>query len=986
MNLGLLIATVGGFALGSSFLPSKPPTVDELIDELKWGSSVAIGNGGRDCQNFELAIADPACGAHTRTAPARANEILRSIGELIPQQSPERGARSRAIIDLWYAHDDSAAITRAIVSFRELAATGSATAESWNDLAAALLTNHSIQASPTALIEALAASNAALQINRTSLQALWNRAVALTWLGLRDQQGRAWTDYEHVAHHRVSVNLNSDPLYMSPKDAAESGMWADISRMYIWNELLPLWSAGVLLEDSSKVSQSIDAVRTIAERSSDHDSLDSPSALLAVLVAPRSLDATRELARGFNAIRDVRTATLNFDWDGVTRALNAAEHEPAFQNTFERWISYEHGNYLLNRSRYAEAEASFGEMRRQISTIAPAVARRVAWGSALLSVTGERQALAVEQLSQVEQECSAANEVDCAIAAAAMRASAERALGEIDASLATAVHAVQVSATAPLSSRRWTSINQLRSSAIASGFGRAARDFELELDSLAKRLGRVDLQLLAARQRTESLLLNGELETADSVLRGFHAVWSEKANPSQQAEYLPDLMWIRGESSRLRGEPTSFVILDSASRLAISAGNRARAIPILVSRARAALARGDTVWALSQMDDLLGEMRSRLLPSVSLVADTRLADLMHDVSMDAARALLRQGARRSALAVLSGQPFTKRPADAPLYKNDVVIAVREVGDSLVIWRTAGNTDATFISPMAVSRWRSLVSRRDRNALTEMFDGAVKPWRQTARADSVQRIALDVRGVAGGIPWTALQDRTNGRYFIEDFEPHFVAKSLDVLSDETRTMLRPPAVTIVDAVPRSGPRQLPGAADEVMTLRTLWGGQARVVSGEVGMREFDKSKRSDVIHFAGHAILDNARPERSALLIPVAGGDSLVSVATISKWRLDGVSLVVLAACDTRATAGTPMSGLESIAATLRSVGAANVVGAGWPVDDRATAELMRLFHTNLRKGMSFASALRNAQLQFVRSPDPTRNAPGVWAAFQLLGS
>jgi CHAT domain-containing protein len=65
-------------------------------------------------------------------------------------------------------------------------------------------------------------------------------------------------------------------------------------------------------------------------------------------------------------------------------------------------------------------------------------------------------------------------------------------------------------------------------------------------------------------------------------------------------------------------------------------------------------------------------------------------------------------------------------------------------------------------------------------------------------------------------------------------------------------------------------------------------------------------------------------------------------------------------------------------------GASSVVASLWEVDDRATAELMKLFYTNmLQHGMKTGEALRAAQNSIRQRPE--WRSPHYWAAFTLQG-
>ena len=65
-------------------------------------------------------------------------------------------------------------------------------------------------------------------------------------------------------------------------------------------------------------------------------------------------------------------------------------------------------------------------------------------------------------------------------------------------------------------------------------------------------------------------------------------------------------------------------------------------------------------------------------------------------------------------------------------------------------------------------------------------------------------------------------------------------------------------------------------------------------------------------------------------------------------------------------------------------GASSVVASLWEVDDRAMAELMKLFYSNmLQRGMKTGEALRAAQNSIRQRPE--WRSPHYWAAFTLQG-
>lgn len=147
-----------------------------------------------------------------------------------------------------------------------------------------------------------------------------------------------------------------------------------------------------------------------------------------------------------------------------------------------------------------------------------------------------------------------------------------------------------------------------------------------------------------------------------------------------------------------------------------------------------------------------------------------------------------------------------------------------------------------------------------------------------------------------------------------------------------------------------------------------------------------ARQAEILHFAGHAVFDEARPERSYLLIGELGGGAKLLAGEIAELRTSKLRLVVLSACRTlnaRASRVGPASGL---AYSFLQAGASGTVTSLWDVEDGGAAAFMASFHAYLVAGQAPAMALRAAQLDFLRSTDGSMRSPRVWAAFILTGS
>jgi CHAT domain-containing protein len=138
----------------------------------------------------------------------------------------------------------------------------------------------------------------------------------------------------------------------------------------------------------------------------------------------------------------------------------------------------------------------------------------------------------------------------------------------------------------------------------------------------------------------------------------------------------------------------------------------------------------------------------------------------------------------------------------------------------------------------------------------------------------------------------------------------------------------------------------------------------------------------VIHLALHGYADPEFPDRSALVFAPQSSpadDGLLQVREIRTLPLNS-ELVTLSACDT-GVGPVGEEGVANIVNAFIEAGAQSVVSTLWEVEDRPTAQLMIAFYRNLSRGESKAEALREAQLELLKSG----NAPYYWAGFELDG-
>jgi CHAT domain-containing protein len=144
----------------------------------------------------------------------------------------------------------------------------------------------------------------------------------------------------------------------------------------------------------------------------------------------------------------------------------------------------------------------------------------------------------------------------------------------------------------------------------------------------------------------------------------------------------------------------------------------------------------------------------------------------------------------------------------------------------------------------------------------------------------------------------------------------------------------------------------------------------------------------IIHFATHGLLNSQHPELSGVVLSLFDEegrpqDGFLRLHDIYNLKL-AADLVVLSACKTGLGKEIKGEGLVGLTRGFFYAGAPRVVASLWKVDDRATAELMKLFYQRmLRDGLRPAEALRKAQIDMLKQPRWA--APYYWAGFTLQG-
>ena len=232
---------------------------------------------------------------------------------------------------------------------------------------------------------------------------------------------------------------------------------------------------------------------------------------------------------------------------------------------------------------------------------------------------------------------------------------------------------------------------------------------------------------------------------------------------------------------------------------------------------------------------------------------------------------------RSSFSPVDGTPdWSSRPLRAP--QGQVALAFALVGDTLLAWTLWEGGLHLTIRPVrradlvrSVERVRSALELRSADAavlpaLESLYDELIRPLRpRLGRSGTPLVIVAD--GELAGLPMVALRDRDRGRYLVQDHPIRFATSLRDPMLKAVAAGDRLPVSLVADpAFDRAlfpDLQPLPGAAAEVEVIRrmhphgrVLDGARAHAAAVERAFRD------GGIAHFAGHAVFDDARPERS----------------------------------------------------------------------------------------------------------------------------
>jgi CHAT domain-containing protein len=302
----------------------------------------------------------------------------------------------------------------------------------------------------------------------------------------------------------------------------------------------------------------------------------------------------------------------------------------------------------------------------------------------------------------------------------------------------------------------------------------------------------------------------------------------------------------------------------------------------------------------------------------------------------------------------------------------------------------------------VKRFIDLCRRPDAADVTEestsLYEILIRPTELLLNSEKQLCIVAD--DVLSGLPFAALKSPRTHRYLVQDYvistapsATLFVrctdwAKQKSSASSERVLSVGDPEFDRskhnLNRLPYAG-REAKAIAELYPSRTILIGSQANEMAVSAAMTH------SEVINLATHYLTDPRSPMLSKLVLSndSASPHGIATDGELHGYELYGMKLpitklVVLSGCETLGDKFLNLEGAVGAARPFISAGVPLVVATFWPVDDKASSDLVLEFHRQRRTGGYSARALRESQLKMIRSGD-YRQAPFYWAGFSLIG-
>lgn len=360
-----------------------------------------------------------------------------------------------------------------------------------------------------------------------------------------------------------------------------------------------------------------------------------------------------------------------------------------------------------------------------------------------------------------------------------------------------------------------------------------------------------------------------------------------------------------------------------------------------------------------------------------------------------ARALL--DALASAQVVGAAAP-TLRAAAVQSTLGDADVLIEYVSSERRLLAVTVTRERIFVTPLPdagtaadlalrVNFFSALVRESDdeaaiRPAARKLYDDVLAPALAGVPA-TARTLIIAADGPLHRLPFDALGDTTP---VIERWDVVTLPSASALAGRTGRSAPTNAALVVAAPAETAGLVPLAAAPAEAAAIRRRLGGEIAQLSGAAATQARLEARdlgHFAVLHFASHAVMDETRPLRSALMLApdAANADGRWSAEEIYRTPISA-DLVVLSACSTAAGAQAAGEGVMSLARAFLYAGAGATVATLWDVPDAPGPVFADALYRELAGGRPVGAAVADARRELRRRGAP----PRAWAAYVLTGN
>ncbi|HEX6373091.1 MAG TPA: CHAT domain-containing protein [Longimicrobium sp.] len=986
---------------------------------------------------LSISPARPPAASAARAPSPRISRIAARAAQGVRDSADTGAMHAAALIDLLFDGGGGKSLQRSISSLRTAAGLAERPAPVLADLAAAYLVRWERDHTPRDLVAAIEAAEEALEREPGNAAARYNLALALERLGLVDEVAQGWRAYlaaDSTSRWAGAARRHLRQVLAIPRESAPPAAGAPLpawsayaaaepqrAREMGWCRVLGDWARAALEGDAAAAEAHLRRAEVLGaalERRPGGDAtlVDGVRAIRAragAAEAERLAGAHRDFAEGCELDRRVNfgAAAQKF-----ASADAAAEGSP----TLRAWARLLHGGAVFHGGEPGRGGAILRRVAAEADSVRhPALAGRARQLLGALLMRGDGYDSATAQARMASRLFARAGEREGEGGTLEALAVGQFGYQDVEQGWAFAHQALERLRSYRRSYRLHNLLATVAGFAADDGFPRAAVRIQEEGVRVAERTGE---PAYLAEARLSLALLHA---TAGAGAAAGRDVAAADAAVKEMKEVDPKVQgWMAARRQmavapvRLRADPGGVAgALDSATAFFLDEMDAPLlAFPAMVDGAEARLAAGDAAGGTARLEAALAVLEQR---RNSIRMELRRAAVFEEARalVDRATMLMLASGRtrdalryldrgRASLATVGAEVPVDAGRGAPAGRaGEVALAYAMVGDTLLAWTVAGERvelhRATLDTARLVREVERLRQQLEEGAgeaelrpgLSQLYEWLVRPLEGRLGGAGTPLVVV-ADGPLGSVPFAALLDARRGRYVVEDHPLRFAASLREAWRPVRRAGAGAASLFVAD--PAFDARRHPGfprlaeAAEEARQIASGYP-RPRVLSDAAANGEAMRAelRRAGLVHYAGHAVFDDERPERSYLLLapaPGGGAAATLQAGEIAEMDLRHLSLVVLAACQTVRTGPGRAAGFSGLAGAFLAAGAGGAVGSLWQVDDRLTRPLMIEFHRAYRAAPNGPGALRAAQLRLLRSGDPALRSPAAWAGFRYAGS